>query len=329
MPALVQEETLAETANDAMGLTLAAQSEQHSMAADKFENKRCLRANRRRLRRGLLAIHPSNSVPQLQSPLWSKLPPEIRNEIFTLAVSQHLDLSRPYPRNSWYYRPGYTHAFRTYTDLLASCRLAYWETNAIPLSTATLPVWEDRGPPDAPKWKFAEFTARNTTLLNHVHFFVRRPNGHWYTPLPQFRPRRITVTIRHTSWYGWPNDKPLMVLDTWRSGLCTPNVKFPSCLEELVIEFETLQRKKDQLDKIINTKAKNWSFNLEDGAVLSPSSPPKYSTWTGAADFGGVKWRLVHGNQTTINYYVVTMTYMPDKSGYGFSGDRARILDAA
>lgn len=32
MPALVQEETLAETANDAMGLTLAAQSEQHSYA---------------------------------------------------------------------------------------------------------------------------------------------------------------------------------------------------------------------------------------------------------------------------------------------------------
>ncbi|KAH7064819.1 hypothetical protein B0J12DRAFT_734231 [Macrophomina phaseolina] len=285
------------------------------------------RRERRRLRRQLLAINPSNALSQRQSPLWSKLPPELRNYIFNLAVSQHLDLSRPYPANSWYYRPGYTHAFRVYTDLLATCRLAYWETNAIPLSTATLPVWEDRGPPAAPKWRFAELTARNTALLNHVHFFVRRPNGHWYTPLPQFRPKRITITIRHTSWYGWPNDKPLMILDTWRCGLCPPNVKFPSCLNELVVEFETLQRKKHQLDDIIDTKAKYWRFHLEDGAVLAPSEPPKYSEWTGAADFGGVKWRLAHGNQDTIDYYIVTMSFKSDRSASALSGDKMNMLN--
>ncbi|KAB2579891.1 hypothetical protein BFW01_g5449 [Lasiodiplodia theobromae] len=273
------------------------------------------RGQRRRIRRELESIDPSTAHPQKQSPLWSKLPPELRNQIFTLAVSQHVDLTRPYPENSWYYRPGYTHAFAMHTDLLATCRLAYWETSAIPLSTATLPVWEDRGPPDAPKWRFAEFTARNTALLNHVHFFVRRPNGHWYTPLSQFRPKHITVTIRHTSWYGWPNDKPLMILDTWRHGLIPANVKFPSCLQDLTIEFETLKRKKDQLNNIIKKKVSNWRFPLEDGTVLSPlTTPPKYSEWTGAADFGGVKWRLAHGNLDTIDYVVVTMTWTPHQS---------------
>ncbi|KAL1640153.1 hypothetical protein SLS58_007267 [Diplodia intermedia] len=276
------------------------------------------RDQRRRIRRQLTAISPSNAHPQKQSPLWSKLPPELRNQIFTLAVSQHVDVTRPYPANSWHYRPGYTHAFSMYTDLLATCRLAYWEASAIPLSTATLPVWEDRGPPDAPKWRFAEFTARNTALLNHVHFFVRRPNGHWYTPLQQFRPKRITITIRHTSWYGWPNDKPLMILDTWRYGLFPANTKFPSCLNELTIEFETLKRKKDQLNDIVNKHASNWRFPLEDGTLLSPlATPPKYSEWTGAADFGGVKWRLAHGNQDTIDYVVATLTWKPDQSSSG------------
>ncbi|GME40885.1 hypothetical protein BKCO1_8000147 [Neofusicoccum parvum] len=281
----------------------------------KRESARLRRVARRSLRQQLRAISPSNSHPQRQSPLWSKLPPELRNEIFTLAVSQHYDLSRPYLKNSWYYRPGYTHAFRVYTDLLLTCRLAYWETNAIPLSTATLPIWEDRGPADAPQWRFGEWTANNTALLNHVHFFVRRPNGHWYKPVPQFRPNRITVTIRHTSWYGWPNDKPLMILDTWRCGITPPGAKFPSSLQELTIEFETLQRKKHQLDDIIANKAVNWRYHREDDTVLLPlATPPKYSKWTGAADFGGVKWRLAHGSQETVDYYVVAMTWKPDRS---------------
>lgn len=283
------------------------------LSGSKTELAKLRRVNRRRLRHQLQAINPSNSHPQRQSPLWSKLPPEIRNQIFTLAVSQHLDLSRPYLKNSWYYRPGYTHAFRIYTDLMSTCRLAYWETNAIPLSTSTLPVWEDRGPVDAPQWRFGQFTAKNTALMNHVHFFVRRPNGHWCIQIPQFRPKRITVTIRHTSWYGWPNDKPLMILDNWRNGLYPINIKFPSCLEQLVIEFETIQRKKHQLDDIIANKAMNWRFPLEDGTQLSPlMTPPQYTQWTGAADFGGVKWRLAHGSQDTIDYYVVTMTWKPE-----------------
>ncbi|KAF9639889.1 hypothetical protein BFW01_g11695 [Lasiodiplodia theobromae] len=120
----------------------------------------------------------------------------------------------------------------------------------------------------------------------------------------------MTVTIPHMSWYGWYLSDPLTTLDTSRSGLSPPDVKFSSSLRELIIEFETLERMKHQLDEIIEARAMSWRFYREDGMSLSPApSLLKYYKWTGAADFGGRDWPLTRSTEETDDYYVVALTY--------------------
>lgn len=120
----------------------------------------------------------------------------------------------------------------------------------------------------------------------------------------------MTVTIRHMSWYGWHLSDPLTTLDTSRSGLSPPDVKFPSSLRELTIEFETLERMKHQLDEIIEVRAMSWCFYREDGICLSPAPTPlKVYKWTGAADFGGRDTPWMRNTEETDDYYVVALTY--------------------
>lgn len=67
-------------------------------------------------------------------PLFSKLPPEIRNMVFDLALTPFNDLKRPLPPGSYYHRPGNTHAQIIDTTLLCTCRRIYLETYSVPSS---------------------------------------------------------------------------------------------------------------------------------------------------------------------------------------------------
>ncbi|KAF2147417.1 uncharacterized protein K452DRAFT_282416 [Aplosporella prunicola CBS 121167] len=270
----------------------------------------------REIRRGLNAINPSNIANlQRQSPLWSKLPAEIRNEIFRLAVSQHPDHTRPYEENSYHYRPGYTHAPRVCIDLLLTCRLAYWETSPIPLRSATITVWHGRGPRPPYAWPFAALTAKNAEGLTHVHLFTQlfwlenTESLSGYTRLPTFRPKKLTITIRHSDWWFWESDSPLRIRDGWVAAFRPP----PS-LTELVMEFETLTRKKNQLDGILQDVV-NWRFmGPDDRVFVNKPELVKRWNWTGRADLDGVKWQphYTPANPTnTIEYYVVNLTWHP------------------
>ncbi|KAK7533099.1 uncharacterized protein J3D65DRAFT_532316, partial [Phyllosticta citribraziliensis] len=212
---------------------------------------------------------------QQQSPLWGKLPAEIRNQIFELAVSQHLDPSRPYEEGSFHYRPGYTHTFRVCTALLQTCRLAWSETHSIPMRSATIPIWEStaRGPDGRMRphsitsFSRSVLTAANIRDMEHVQFF---PQLYWLESnnLSRifrnacFRPRRITITIRHTDWWWWENDEDLHLNDV--------SFTLPPSTEELVFEFETLVHKKSQLNPIVSRYKHNVTFpRAGDNAIFS------------------------------------------------------------
>lgn len=82
---------------------------------------------------------PSNF--QTQSPLWGKLPAEIRNEIFTWALSQYEDLSRAYPEDAYWYRPGFRGPLKSSTALLRTCRLAHQEGRKVFLRGLDFAFW--------------------------------------------------------------------------------------------------------------------------------------------------------------------------------------------
>lgn len=68
-----------------------------------------------------------NVNAQLASPLFTVFPPEIRAEIFAIAVSRFQDLSKPYTFDSYWYRLGYIAPERTELSLLVTCKRIYGE----------------------------------------------------------------------------------------------------------------------------------------------------------------------------------------------------------
>lgn len=111
----------------------------------------------------------------------------------------------------------------------------------------------------------------------------------------------MTITFRHTDWWYWENNDPLGI-DPFRPGrtraakmdnpVCVAHgverawgnqfTSIPS-LKELAIEFETIMRKRVQLDAIIQ-RALQWKFPIQADKslylVADPGSKSAY-TWVG------------------------------------------------
>jgi len=88
---------------------------------------------------------------QLQSPLFGRLPPEIRNEIFRLVVlREYVREDRLWSRDTFYTRPGFEGPKSVDLALLRTCRRAYEETKMLPLRDGQVGFWMgsvDRAPP--------------------------------------------------------------------------------------------------------------------------------------------------------------------------------------
>ncbi|RAH65153.1 uncharacterized protein BO66DRAFT_395634 [Aspergillus aculeatinus CBS 121060] len=132
-------------------------------------------------------------------------------------------------------------------------------------------------------------------------------------------PKRLTITLRHTDWWFWEHNEPLGIdpfrpgrtkaeememgvrgqqqqpqrpLTAWEEGRVWGNqFKLLPSLEELVIEFETVMRKRDQLDAIVQM-ARDWRFpvvvdeeeNGEKVFLVAEEGSRRAYTWIGAKE---------------------------------------------
>ncbi|KAI1821086.1 hypothetical protein F4861DRAFT_486355 [Xylaria intraflava] len=97
--------------------------------------------------------HPGSVDQQLASPLFAKLPAEIRELIWDYALTQYEDFDRLYPLNMPYTRPGQAAPSRIDLDLLLTCRAIYLETFLVPFQVNPITVFDghpDVVPPDMP-----------------------------------------------------------------------------------------------------------------------------------------------------------------------------------
>lgn len=80
---------------------------------------------------------------QLQCPLFGTLPGEIRNEIFALALVQFSEEEggAAYPKDSYWYRPGFTGPRKSSSSLLRACKLAYVEGQKVFLRELEWAFW--------------------------------------------------------------------------------------------------------------------------------------------------------------------------------------------
>lgn len=132
--------------------------------------------------------------------------------------------------------------------------------------------------------------------------------------------RRLILTIRYTDWWFWEMNDLLYMADHWH------NVnQIPESVEEIVLELETRNGKKAELEEIVSRQLRHWTFRGVSGIAYSlDESRITRSTWLGSQSPGG-SWYDHHSpdandwkdwDRTKMLYYVVKMfwTKMEDTS---------------
>jgi len=189
-------------------------------------HSRALKA--RQTRRDLTKIHRDDgtTLQQLQSPLFSKLPVELRLLIYEFALSGYFHkplrwfsiLSTSLPESLLLIHSCLHHLYplRTATQLLHTCRRVYCEANNIPMRFAKFKVigcLDEETIRDgywcgSPPAYFANFTHKNSAEMQDVEFFadaaLRQED---YFRFPQFQPKVITLNCT-LSWGLMEKDLP-------------------------------------------------------------------------------------------------------------------------
>lgn len=187
---------------------------------------------------------------QAASPLFSVIPPEIRNLIFRFALHGYPDRTKGYyPGNAFYYRPGYEHDRRIDTALLLTCRRIYDETRLLPVIENERVFWYDRGPPGSsadPAKYFRRMAEEQQDVVDCVHFFTQQYllQGRFLgsCAITEMRPRKLKITTRESDWWWFELNQSLVLKDKW-----TNNITLLKRLKEFEMELETVERDEDQV----------------------------------------------------------------------------------
>lgn len=195
----------------------------------------------RAVRRNLAAISPSNSQAQLQSPLFSVLPAEIRYLIFEHVLSQQHDLSRPidFTYNPELDRPGHEYHTTVSISLLQTCRLVYYEGRAIPLRSATHHFGQtgSRCCLYTGNFWLHDVTSQRGADMYHLHevFSTRLSPVFQIESLPHIQWKRITWTLCAYLWEVPRLGYDQVIEDTSRK---FSEVVLPSSCREVTLELE-------------------------------------------------------------------------------------------
>lgn len=263
---------------------------------------------------------------QDQSPLFSILPPEIRREIYSHALSVYENIDRPYDKNSYWWRPGDTARLRSATELLRTCRRIYNEAWLLQFAHAEHRFYlthNNRSPGSSWPRGFREYnrmiyeayrkhqSSEKKIGLGSIRVFAQlwmlEPGKSLQNVLdvPYFYPRRIAVTIRYSDFWLWEQNEPLHISATWVN-----TIRLPDSVTHFTVDFEMIERRKDEVDLIANEAAKKWFFERRDGAILTAHAEDiSVFTWTGSSVLGGYRWVRDENRPGQLDYHVVTVTW--------------------
>ncbi|KAG9525282.1 hypothetical protein KCU93_g5940, partial [Aureobasidium melanogenum] len=259
---------------------------------------------------------------QSQSALFSVLPGEIRNHIWNYALADYEDATQLYDDATCYKRPDYFAPRKTDTVLLRTCKRIYQEAWFLPWTNAEQTFYltsTDRRPPrtttprDMQRTLLAISRSQTMPIIQHVRVFPQLyalENGQKLQEILNLRffyPKVITITIRHTDWWFWESDNNLHFDATWVD-FC----RFPNSLTELRVAFESLERKKDQIDDVVRQAIESWVFRRKDDTELSAKHcEPEIMRWNGSATWHHHRWIRDETGPNKLDYYVSTVTWRP------------------
>ncbi|KAE9989539.1 hypothetical protein EG327_002581 [Venturia inaequalis] len=251
-------------------------------------------------------IKKSGCNPQSQSSLF-KIPGEIREHIFAYVLSES-DGTDEISQHDYWYRPDYPSHRYIDTALLQTCRQVWVETYTLPRRNVSPRIWLGSTNRESPR-RFAYAEGANEEVLFPVtDSDAFRQTIHPNESLQVFAqmyalergglnkavqnasvktsPRRITITLRYTDWWNWEVNDPLRIKDTWAE-----EFKAPNTVEEIVVELETRNGKKPELDALISRQVSKWTFHTEKGQDLVLCGSPKEEFYVGSAKPGGARYQ--------------------------------------
>lgn len=224
--------------------------------------------------------------PQERSPLFSRLPAEIRLQIFELALTSSDDISQPYRADAKYYRPAYHYDQKLDCALLRSCKRVYQEARLLHVSVNEHVFWLYKGSPlrfmvgkkiGGPRWIqwYKALNEDQKRAVQTVHLFIQQPylEGSPFrqvADLFRFESARLLLTIRHADWWSW--ESPAESSD--RLGICPWRESRTSCQQMLAepvcpsIEYISERMKEytwgGALCKIQGLKALEMEFETDE-----------------------------------------------------------------
>ena len=163
-------------------------------------------------------IDTSNANPQKECPLFGRIPGELRNEIFNLALTAYAGKQVPYDKIDWRCRPGFRYAdVRIDTALLRTCRRVYGEARLIPRQNYVHVQWcglFDSEPFTTIPRYIPEGIKAVYPWVTSLHLF---PSQCWLeceglAVCGHPRIRNLKITIRHCDWTPW-TDRGRLMLD--------------------------------------------------------------------------------------------------------------------
>ncbi|KAH6874651.1 hypothetical protein BKA70DRAFT_1350031 [Coprinopsis sp. MPI-PUGE-AT-0042] len=272
---------------------------------------------------GVLPGNLSHIHPQIDSPLFSKIPPEIREEIFTLSVSSYLDDSQTYPFHSYWYRPGYTAPRKTSLSLLLTCKAIYGEARDLVFKEGTgndeLIIYygytKHRPPGMCPNFHPGRLSTHyrhhitKAHILSPIHPFLSEFNQQMLLPVPL---ETVHATVRHVDCPGWNNsDTRYLWLPTDLRRTC-----LPASVNTLILQLETVEWKLEgleaQISVIKSQKDGGWQWKKENGEYLTLDLKEGVKTWTwmGTTNYGDQTLSLpLYPFSDTMEYTVKVLTF--------------------
>ncbi|ORY58829.1 uncharacterized protein BCR38DRAFT_446720 [Pseudomassariella vexata] len=273
---------------------------------------------------------------QTLSPLFTKLPGELRDSIYTYVLASYPDPSRSYDKNTPYYRPDYLSPGIRDCALLQTCQSIYAESWFRPWVSSTHTfwlAWSVRRPSHVLTVREFQpvlheiYEKHGDVFLTHVRVFAQLCEMRGLPSILEmehFLPRTMTMTIRHHDWWHWETDQRLY-LD---ADVCTRHylpgrgadgyggrgqLVYPDSLAEIRLELESLVRKKEQIDYVANEMAAKWWFRLRDGTVMMAHAKDfEVDGWKGSSTWENDRWIRDETEPETLEYYIKTVVFKPN-----------------
>lgn len=268
-----------------------------------------------------LSFRSSRFNDQSRSPLFH-LPTEIRSQIWKATLETSQSFTHEYHKISSWRRPGCKGPKRSYTQILRTCKRIYGEAWSYMYKDFDLTIYLtpfryrplDCINPYVLEERLLQYRNVHGSDLDieHLQVFAAERETDCVdcslsslTRMGHLSPRKITLTFRYVDTKDWEYARQM-----WIGAAFVLECIFPSSVQEIVVEYESLESRWAEAELLMRRAATEWYFQRKDGVFLTAEyTRPKLQTWTGCSTLNDTRWIRDEARPNELDYVVVSYTW--------------------